>query len=208
LFMGEEFGCTRPFLYFADFEGDLAAAVREGRRREFASFERFRAGGVEAIPDPMDVQTFLRSKLDWSALEDAGHRRWLELCRKLLTIRRRWLAPRLPALAPADWRLVGDGGLAVSWMLSDDSRLSLLANLGSEPLAIDAATLPRGRLLFAESGAATGDGAGIEPGPAPAAEHGPAPAAEPGPDPRAAARPAGHLEPWAVRWHLQESQSR
>ena len=36
MFMGEEWGATTPFPFFCDFEGDLADAVRAGRRREFA----------------------------------------------------------------------------------------------------------------------------------------------------------------------------
>ena len=38
LFMGEEWGAPTPFLYFCDFHGELAQAVRDGRRREFAAF--------------------------------------------------------------------------------------------------------------------------------------------------------------------------
>ena len=41
LFMGEEWGETRPFAFFTDFDGDLADAVREGRRREFRHFAAF-----------------------------------------------------------------------------------------------------------------------------------------------------------------------
>ena len=33
LFQGQEFGSTRPFLYFADHDGELAKAVRDGPRR-------------------------------------------------------------------------------------------------------------------------------------------------------------------------------
>lgn len=33
LFMGEEYGETNPFLFFTDFHGDLAKAVREGRAK-------------------------------------------------------------------------------------------------------------------------------------------------------------------------------
>src|SRR5271165_1874127 len=40
-FMGEEFGAETPFLFFCDFEKDLAAAVTEGRRNEFSDFARF-----------------------------------------------------------------------------------------------------------------------------------------------------------------------
>ncbi len=41
LFMGEEFAAATPFQFFCDFEGELAAAVTEGRRREFAGFAAF-----------------------------------------------------------------------------------------------------------------------------------------------------------------------
>ncbi len=57
LFAGEEWAASSPFLYFTD-HGDenLAAAVREGRRREFAELHR---DGIE-VPDPQaarDVRT-------------------------------------------------------------------------------------------------------------------------------------------------------
>jgi maltooligosyltrehalose trehalohydrolase len=68
LFMGEEHGDERPFFFFTDFEGELARAVREGRRREFASFASF-TGSEEEIPDPNDPATFAASRPDWSAAE-------------------------------------------------------------------------------------------------------------------------------------------
>src|SRR5262249_49801533 len=48
LFMGEELGATMPFLFFCDFTGDLADAVREGRRREFARFPAFASPDARA----------------------------------------------------------------------------------------------------------------------------------------------------------------
>ena len=43
----------RPFAFFCDFDPDLAAAVREGRRREFAHFPDFQDENArERIPDP------------------------------------------------------------------------------------------------------------------------------------------------------------
>jgi maltooligosyltrehalose trehalohydrolase len=60
LFMGEEYGEDRPFLYFTD-HGDpaLQQAVREGRRAEFAAF-----AWQGDVPDPQDPLTFERSRLD------------------------------------------------------------------------------------------------------------------------------------------------
>ena len=54
LFMGEEFGAETPFLFFCDFEKDLAAAVTEGRRNEFARFARFN--------DPAETRADSRSR--------------------------------------------------------------------------------------------------------------------------------------------------
>ena len=54
LFMGEEWGAREPFLFFCDFEGDLAKAVRDGRRQEFARFPEFANDqSVDQIPDPL-----------------------------------------------------------------------------------------------------------------------------------------------------------
>jgi maltooligosyltrehalose trehalohydrolase len=61
LFMGEEHFEERPFLFFTDhIDPAVAAATREGRKQEFAAFTSFQG---EDIPDPQDVETFLRSKL-------------------------------------------------------------------------------------------------------------------------------------------------
>ena len=66
LFMGEEYGETQPFLYFADFDGELARAVREGRRKEAEKFGGMTEGQtVDDLPDPISDETFQRSKLDW-----------------------------------------------------------------------------------------------------------------------------------------------
>jgi maltooligosyltrehalose trehalohydrolase len=80
LFMGEEYGEPNPFQFFTDHpDPAIAEATREGRRREFESFESF-AGDV---PDPQDERTFLRSKL--SRRETPGMR---DLYRELLRRRR------------------------------------------------------------------------------------------------------------------------
>jgi 1,4-alpha-glucan branching enzyme len=44
IFMGEEGASRTPFQFFTDHHGELAEAVREGRRREFASFLRAKPG--------------------------------------------------------------------------------------------------------------------------------------------------------------------
>ena len=140
LFMGEEFAAATPFLYFCDFEGDLARAVREGRRREFASFARFADERArEAIPDPGAKTTFAASRLDWESLKKAPHAQALEHVRKLLALRARVLTPRLAAPAHGTGRAVGMHALAVDWTFADGARIHLRANLGDAPVAMDSA---------------------------------------------------------------------
>ena len=134
LFMGEEFAAATPFLFFCDYQGDLADAVREGRRREFASFARFRDPAArEAIPDPNAPATFLSAKLDWGCLERDPHARCLAHYRALLALRAREIVPRLGDAACAGSFLVaGSSGVAVDWKLADGSRLHLRASFGDE----------------------------------------------------------------------------
>ena len=71
LFMGQEFGASNPFLYFADHsEAALAKSVRRGRKEFLAQFPSY--GSPEAqhvLPDPCAPEIFERSKLDLSERE-------------------------------------------------------------------------------------------------------------------------------------------
>jgi maltooligosyltrehalose trehalohydrolase len=151
LFMGEEWGATTPFLFFCDFEGALADAVRDGRRREFASFPAFLdESGRQAIPDPNGEEAFERSRLAWDERGHDANASWLARFRQLLDLRRREIVPRLAGPGPRaeDLRRFGDGGLAVTWRLAEGARLRVIANLTAEP-SRDAPGAPAGRLLHA-----------------------------------------------------------
>ncbi len=138
LFMGEEFGALSPFLYFCDFQGDLAAAVTKGRRSEFAPFAKFNAPEVrEAIPDPNACETFQKSKLDWNSLQQKTHADWLRLYRELLSLRQSKVVPHLGGTTitrcntPQGCRCV-----CVDWIFHDEVTLQLNANLGDSPVAL------------------------------------------------------------------------
>jgi maltooligosyltrehalose trehalohydrolase len=89
LFMGEEYGETRPFPYFVSHaDPDLAAAVRRGRREEFAGF----AWGGE-IPDPGAEATFRNAVLDHDLAGRPRSAALHDLYAELLRLRR-----QLPAL--------------------------------------------------------------------------------------------------------------
>jgi malto-oligosyltrehalose trehalohydrolase len=126
LFMGEEWGSRQAFPFFCDFHGDLAEAVRKGRRAEFK--DAYATLGDE-IPDPLDEKTFRDAALDWDARKTPHGRSWLDLVTNLLTVRAKEIAPCLPdaAFDKAQW---ADDSLTASWRFSQ-GRLNLVANLSA-----------------------------------------------------------------------------
>ena len=149
IFMGEEFAASTPFLFFCDFEPELAKAVSEGRRREFGGFAQFAGGGIP-IPDASHPDTFERSKLDWTSLDKPEHASSLAFYRMLLALRREHIAPRLAGMKAQAGRFTAasEGAMTVTWRLGDGSTLELRLNLS--PSTARAAEPPSGELVHCE----------------------------------------------------------
>jgi maltooligosyltrehalose trehalohydrolase len=135
LFMGEEYGAPQPFLYFCDYQGELAAAVREGRRSEFAAFGAFADERQrEKIPDPNSPETFISSQLDAQDRQRPAHREWLAYTRELLRIRAEKIVPLLPTIVAGCGAFEIEGqALTVSWTTIGKGKLVLQANFGDTP---------------------------------------------------------------------------
>jgi malto-oligosyltrehalose trehalohydrolase len=141
LFMGEEWGERTPFVFFCDFHGELAAAVREGRRREFARWSSFKnPQNRELIPDPNALSTFLDSKLEWSGAETEEGEARLQFVSRLLEIRRREIMPRLAGMQGRSGAIEFEAGtlIVISWRMGDRSILRLFANLGDHTSTVPA----------------------------------------------------------------------
>ena len=123
LFMGEEWGCRQPFLFFCDFPGELGEAVRKGRREEFSRFAAFR----DRIPDPLAETTFRRCVLRWKDRDEG----WLAHYKNLLSLRRTEITPL--ELGPGGYRMLGERAFEVTW----GDRLRLVANCGDEAVAVN-----------------------------------------------------------------------
>jgi maltooligosyltrehalose trehalohydrolase len=138
LFMGEEWAATTPWQFFTSYDNpELAEAVRNGRRAEFAG-HGWRA---DEVPDPQDPATRDRSVLDWSepgrvdtgasggALDHAAMLHWY---RNLIALRR-----AAPELQDDDLRRVrvevGETSVVVQ-----RGPLSVLVNLGPEEAVLAA----------------------------------------------------------------------
>ncbi|MCL5497518.1 malto-oligosyltrehalose trehalohydrolase [Escherichia coli] len=143
IFMGEEYGETRPFLFFTDFHGDLARAVREGRAKEFAGHSGY--DGID-VPDPNAESTFTLSKLNWQAQQSAEGKAWLALTRELLALRQQHIVPLLTHATGHNGTVVDTDCdfLAVRWTFPDGT-LSMALNLGEHARPVP--DLP-GKTLF------------------------------------------------------------
>lgn len=148
LFMGEEYGESRPFLFFTDFHGDLARAVREGRAKEFADH----AG--ENVPDPNAPETFQRSKLNWKQQHSEEGKAWLAFTRELLLLRQKHIVPLLSAARESSGTVLqtAPGFIAVSWRFPGGT-LSLALNISATTVLLP--DLP-GKTLFAWPNESTG----------------------------------------------------
>jgi maltooligosyltrehalose trehalohydrolase len=132
LFQGQEFSASAPFLYFADFEPELATAVREGRGQFLTQFpsivETARRGGLF---DPGAADTFERCKLDLSERE--SHAGAYALHVDLLRLRRESAAFSAPKPGGVDGAVLSGSAFALRFFTPDhrDDRI-LVVNLGAD----------------------------------------------------------------------------
>ena len=139
LFQGEEWGASTPFQYFTDHqEPDLAHAVSEGRKREFAAF----GWDPGEIPDPQDPATFERSKLDWSEPSREPHKSILQWHRELIRLRASTAELRDGKLAHVEvsydeeqrWIAINRGAISVAVNLGEQTRILPIRTGGSYKL--------------------------------------------------------------------------
>ena len=132
LFMGEEWGSKAPFPFFCDFHGDLAEAVRRGRRYEYGwAYARY----GDEVPDPLEPTTFQSAILDWQSVHSAPGQERLTLVQRLLKVRQREIMPRLSSASFGTAEARDDGLLIARWTMGDGVALHLLANLSSSEIS-------------------------------------------------------------------------
>jgi maltooligosyltrehalose trehalohydrolase len=141
LFAGEEWGAASPFQYFTDHaDPELARAVSEGRRREFAAF----GWSPEAIPDPQAEETFRRSKLRWDERSRAPHAELLDWYRRLIRLRR-----ETPALSDGRLEEVRARWDQAGWLVIERGTVTVACNLGATTARLPRASDRPARILAA-----------------------------------------------------------
>ncbi len=151
LFMGEEYAARQPFLYFCDYQGELAEAITQGRRSEFASFAAFDdAEARERIPDPNARETFEQSRLRWEDREAPMHREWLTFIRELIAVRAEHIVPRIASIPAASPRAEAFDHVVWGCWPTQDGNLQMIVNLGDAevPLAPNTISRDPGRVLY------------------------------------------------------------
>jgi len=140
IFMGEEIGTRAPFLFFTDHGPELAKAVRDGRRREFAAF-----ADVEhdrEIPDPNSRASFTNSRPERDAPDAEA---WRNLYAALLGMRQQHIIPHLKGAHTLESRALNGAAVLTRWALGNGAILTIATNLGAEPVIAD---LPQSKPIW------------------------------------------------------------
>lgn len=156
LFMGEEYGEDSPFLYFVSHsDADLIESVRKGRRNDFNSFTP-----EKEFPDPQDVETFQKSKIDWEKREEGHYKVMLDFYRRLIKLRK-----EIPALSYPDKTKMDVTGMEEEKIVfirrwKDDSHVFMVFNFNRDEISFKA-SFPEGvwrKLLDSSEGIWNGPG--------------------------------------------------
>ena len=128
LFMGEEYAETKDFQYFVSHtDKGLVEAVRQGRKSEFAYFQK---EGLET-PDPQSEQTFKNSTLSWN-MQEEKRATMLKLYQKLIKLRK-----ELPALQSSERNLTvfnknDNYIIAMKRISRDGGKAHIIMNFGNQ----------------------------------------------------------------------------
>jgi maltooligosyltrehalose trehalohydrolase len=140
-FQGQEFASSTPFFYFADHPNEeLGAKVRQGRLKFLSQFPSVATNEVqERIPDPGDVATFVRCKLDLG--ERGTHADIYALHRDLLRLRREDTVLGSQQPGGVDGAVLAAQAFVLRFFSSDGVDRLLIVNLGGD-LRLDPAPEP------------------------------------------------------------------
>ena len=155
VFMGEEWAASTPWQYFTDFtDPDLARAVREGRRREFAEH----GWDAEAVPDPQDPATREASVLRWDERRHGDHARMLAWYHDLIALRRKEKVLTNGVLGDVEVDVDEDA----EWLVVRRGDLRVVANFAEQPQSVPVDAEPIDVVLAWDPAATSLHDAGVD----------------------------------------------
>lgn len=137
LFMGQEFGSSNPFYYFADHKKELNESIKKGRAKFLHQFRSLATIEMQRLlVDPSIDETFLNSKLDFSERKKNKH--IYDLHKDLIKIKR--YDPVISSYrTDVDGAVLSNNAFVIRYFGEDDR--ILIVNLGSD-LHLDPAPEP------------------------------------------------------------------
>ena len=130
LFQGQEFGSSKPFMFFTDVgDGGMREAIRKGRFEFLAQFPSLANKEVQkALPSPSDPDVFARCKLDVSERET--NREFYDLHVDLIKLRREDARFREQISGALDGAVLGPASFVLRYFASDHDDRLLVLNFG------------------------------------------------------------------------------
>jgi maltooligosyltrehalose trehalohydrolase len=149
LFQGQEFGSTRPFVFFCDHAGGLGNQIHSGRREFLSQFPSLAQPEMqEEMSNPNDATAFQQSKLDLRDREK--NKRIYSLYKDLIALRRSDPVLQRPKRHGMDGAILSDTAFLLRYFDSGHGDRLAIFNLGAD-LHLDPAPEP---LLAPPEGAA------------------------------------------------------
>lgn len=131
LFQGQEFGSSKPFLFFADHKRELAGAVREGRAKFLSQFPSIASPEAqEKLADPGSRESFEHCKLDSAGWRENSA--FLSLHADLLRLRRSEAAFSAQGGFGIEGSVLSPQAFVLRFFSSEDDDRILLVNLGHD----------------------------------------------------------------------------
>src|SRR5690606_39071767 len=102
--------------------GELAQAVREGRRNEFKDFALFSNAQVrDQIPDPNAPATYEQSRPEAESAWTTEQQEWRSFYQQLLQLRHTHIMPRLAQVQSLGATMLAERAVSAQWQLADKS---------------------------------------------------------------------------------------
>ena len=134
LFQGQEFGTSKPFLYFSDIgDTNLREAIRRGRFEFLAQFPSLASTETQQqLPIPTDPKSFTRCKLDFS--ERKKNKQLYDFHIDLIKLRREDSRFREQKTGGVDGAVLGGKSFMLRYFAEKNNDRLLLVNLGDTQL--------------------------------------------------------------------------
>ena len=131
LFQGQEFGSSKPFIFFAHHNPELAKLVHKGRAEFLTQFPNLKTPEMKRkVPDPALRETMEKCKLDWSEWEKNPQA--VALHRGLLRLRRDDPAFRMQSYGKVDGAVIGPQAFVLRYFVEAGQDRLLIFNLGAD----------------------------------------------------------------------------